>query len=144
MARPGQRREAFGAYHFSVEVPGGAQAHFRSVSGLKSESEVVIVQEGGVNSYEHKLPGRTKWPNLILKQGFADGTFCKLRELVVNETITRFNGTIIQLGPGGRPVYKWNFVEGWICKWEGPEFDASKNEISIETIEIAHHGLFSA
>jgi phage tail-like protein len=143
MSQPGKRREAFGAYHFKIEVPGGSQALFRSCSGLKSESEVVIVQEGGVNSYEHKLVGRTKWPNLVLKQGFADGTFCKMREQVVSENFGRFNGTIMQLGPGGKVVYRWNFIEGWICKWEGPELDATKNEISIETIEIAHHGLIS-
>ncbi|MFM8388101.1 MAG: phage tail protein [Actinomycetota bacterium] len=29
-----------------------------------------------------------------------------------------------------------------MCKWEGPDLDASKNEISIESIEIAHEGLF--
>ena len=34
----------------------------------------------------------------------------------------------------------WQFSKAWVCKWEGPDFDASKNEISIETIEIAHEG----
>lgn len=55
--------------------------------------------------------------------------------------IQRFNGTITQLGPGGKPVKTWQFVKGWVCKWEGPDYDASKNEISIETIEIAHEGI---
>jgi hypothetical protein len=29
------------------------------------------------------------------------------------------------------------------AKWTGPEFDASKNEVSIETLEVAHEGLSS-
>jgi phage tail-like protein len=135
------RREAYGAYHFNVQIPGGGSAQFRSVSGLKSESEVVSLREGGCNDFEHKLVGGNKYSNIVLKQGFANQTFCQLRQKVIKGQVSRFNGSIIQLGPGGKPVAKWNFVEGWICKWEGPDFDATKNEISIETIEIAHHGL---
>jgi hypothetical protein len=30
--------------------------------------------------------------------------------------------------------------DGWIAKWEGPDLDADKNEIAIESIEIAHEG----
>jgi phage tail-like protein len=35
----------------------------------------------------------------------------------------------------------WTFVRGWPVKWELSEFDASKNELAIETLEIAHEGL---
>ena len=35
----------------------------------------------------------------------------------------------------------WTFFNGWPCKWEISELDASKSEISIETLEIAHDGL---
>ena len=52
----------------------------------------------------------------------------------------RFSGVVIQLGPNNA-TKKWSFVGGWICKWEGPDFDASKNEVSIESVEIAHEGL---
>ena len=55
--------------------------------------------------------------------------------------LVRFNGTVIQFGPGGKRAHSWQFTNGWICSWEGPEFDAAKNEISIETIKIAHEGL---
>ena len=135
------RPEAYGAYHFDVQIQGGGNARFRSVSGLKSEAEVVSLREGGNNEFEHKLVGPTKFSNIVLKQGFADTTLCKLRQANVTGKVKRFNGTITQLGPGGKPVAKWTFKEGWICKWEGPEFDATKNEVSIEAIEIAHHGI---
>lgn len=140
----GQRRQAYGAYHFKVQIKEiGAEWYFRSVSGLKSEAEVVPMQEGGLNSTEHKLIGRTKCPNLVLKQGFAGPELWQLRASFIDEDapIQRFNGSIIQLGPGGQPAFQWDFQGGWICKWEGPEFDASKNEVSVETIEIAHEGL---
>ncbi|MSP60392.1 MAG: phage tail protein [Myxococcales bacterium] len=143
-----KRRESFGAYYFEVKI-GGSVGYFRSCSGLKSESEVQEVAEGGLNTTTHKLIGRTKFPNLVLKQGFSDGTLFALRRKFMNDEGqklgpnsdgTRLTGTIVQKGPNGTEA-KWGFREGWICKWEGPDFDASKNEISIETIEIAHEGL---
>ena len=50
-------------------------------------------------------------------------------------------GKIIQLDTALKPVAKWTFVRGWPCKWELSELDASKSELSIETLEIAHEGL---
>jgi len=137
------RREAFGAYYFQVEVEGQV-GFFRSCSGLKSESEIQEVAEGGLNTTTHKLIGRTKFPNIVLKQGLSGPELFDLRTRFLKDSggITRIaTGTITQLGPGSKPVAKWGFEKGWVCKWEGPDFDASKNEISIETIEIAHEGL---
>jgi phage tail-like protein len=139
------RRDAFGVYHFAVEIDGVQEAFFRSCSGLASEAEVVPVQEGGLNTTEHKLMGRTKFSNLVLKQGFATSSLWDKRASFVNDDpgtpLVRFNGTVIQFGPGATRSHSWQFTNAWICKWEGPEFDASKNEISIESIEIAHEGL---
>lgn len=139
------RREALPAYYFAVEIDGLEGAYFRSVSGLKSEAEVQATGEGGLNTTEHKLIGRTKYANIVLKQGFANGALCSLRANFVNDQpgqkIKRITGNIIQYGPGGKRSAVWTFIQGWVCKWEGPDFDATKNEISIESIEIAHEGL---
>ncbi len=54
---------------------------------------------------------------------------------------TRVSGTITQLDTALKPVCKWEWEAGWPCKWEMGELDASKNELSIETLEIAHEGL---
>jgi phage tail-like protein len=154
---PGKRKEPFGAYHFLVEIDGEHIAYpFRSCTGLKSEATVVDVQEGGFNTFTHKLIGQTKFPNIVLKRGFCGATselytlrqkFTLALEMPGGSsqgagfrTPTRFSGIITQLGPNGSCA-KWRFTRAWICKWEGPEFDASKNEISIESIEIAHEGL---
>jgi phage tail-like protein len=36
---------------------------------------------------------------------------------------------------------EWSFTRGWPTKWEVSELDASKSELSIETLEITHEGL---
>lgn len=142
MAAPGTRRKAYGAYYFRVEIDGKIFGDFRSVSGLKSEAEIQSHGEGGLNTTEHKLIGRTKYNNIVLKWGFAKGELWVKRMLFVNDSggIQRISGSIIQMGPDG-PEHTFRFIKGWICKWEGPDFDATKNEISLESIEIAHEGL---
>ena len=157
---PGKRYEAFGAYYFRVDLykPGTSDVMgsypFRSCSGLKSEAAVVELEEGGFNGTTRKLIGRTKFPNIVLKQGLCspNSDLWKLRLSFMNDgesqdikkkgrvTPNRISGTITQLGPNGAEA-KWLFVSGWVCKWEGPDLDASKNEVSIESIEIAHEGL---
>ncbi len=160
MADPGKRVENFGTYYFRVDLhaPDGSvmgSYPFRSCSGLKSESSVVELEEGGFNGTTRKLIGRTKYPNIVLKQGLCGPTsdLWKLRLRFLNDapndaspkkgrqTPNRISGTITQLGPNGAEA-KWLFTGGWVCKWEGPDFDATKNEVSIESIEIAHEGLF--
>jgi phage tail-like protein len=160
MANPGKRSEAFGAYYFRVDLhsPDGKVTEsfpFRSCGGLKSESGVVELEEGGFNTTTRKLIGRTKFPNIVLKQGLCGprSALWDLRQKFLNDgeagkgpgkkgrtTPNRISGTITQMGPNGATA-KWVFTSGWVCKWEGPDFDASKNEISIESIEIAHEGL---
>ena len=160
-SNPGNRYEAFGAYYFRVDLhkPGSGEVMgsfpFRSCSGLKSESAVVELEEGGFNGTTRKLIGRTKFPNIVLKQGMCtpNSALWNLRQSYLNDgaaqplgdkkgrrTPNRISGTITQLGPNGAEA-KWLFTSGWVCKWEGPDLDASKNEVSIESIEIAHEGL---
>src|SRR5688500_13050058 len=45
-------------------------AYFKSVGGLKYESEVVDYKEGGYNIGTRRLVGGAKWGNLVLKRGF--------------------------------------------------------------------------
>jgi phage tail-like protein len=143
-----QRPEPFGAYYFAVEIFGESLSYpFRACSGLKDESVVVEVSEGG-RLTPHKLIAEVKYPNIVLKRGFcsAGSELYKMRLRAKNNLpdskrdTPRFSGIITQLGPHGRRA-RWRFVQGWVCKWEGPDLDATKNELSIESVEIAHEGL---
>jgi phage tail-like protein len=150
MSNPGGRQDPLTAFCFSLQIAGiveSGEAFFKSVSGLKSESEVVPYREGGLNSHTHQLVGPTKWPNLVLKRGFAlDGYELLLwRQYWLydgNGKRQRSRGKILQYNSEMKPVCSWTFLDGWPCKWEGPDYDGSKTELAIETIEIAHSGLF--
>jgi phage tail-like protein len=154
MSNPGKRYDPLTAFCFSIEIKGVVgekEAFFKSVTGLKSESEVVPYREGGANHYAHQLVGPVKWPNLVLKRGFISGPPFKLlewRQAWISDDpskkLKRAQGKVIQLDSRMQAVCSWTFHDGWPCKWEGPEFDASKTDLAVETIEISHSGLFFA
>lgn len=56
-------------FGYSVKITGPlgeATAFFKSVTGLKSETEITDYQEGGITGFTRKVVGVTKWPHLTL------------------------------------------------------------------------------
>ena len=71
------RKDPLPVFCFKVQLdrPGrDGEAFFKSVSGLRYETEVVPVREGGANDTTFNLVGATKWSNLVLKQGFTSSS----------------------------------------------------------------------
>src|SRR5262245_37601430 len=49
-------------------------ARFQTVSGLSVEYDYESFKEGGENRFEHKLPVRTKYADLVLKRGMLENS----------------------------------------------------------------------
>jgi phage tail-like protein len=148
MSDPGSRNDPLPVFCFKVDLHlasgGTASAFFKSVSGLAYETEAVELKVGGLNDSTWKLVGQTKWKNLIFKRGFtADSDLLTWRQGWMDRSaMSRVDGTIMQLDSTMKQTLAtWTFKKGWPCKWELSEMDASKSELAIETLEIAHHGL---
>ncbi len=137
------RNDPLPVFSFWIDLGLGGQAFFKSVSGLRYETEIVPVREGGANDTTFNLIGATKWSPLVLKQGFTNSSaLLKWREeWIRGNKMTRLSGTIIQLDTALTAKAQWQFFRGWPSKWEISEFDATKSELAIETLEIAHEGL---
>ena len=136
------RNDPLPVFSFWVNIGLGGEAMFKAVSGLRYETEVVPVRVGGVNNTTYNLVGATKWTNLVLKQGFTKSSaLITWRQQWMQGKMHRIHGTITQLDTALQPQAQWTFVRGWPCKWDIAEFDASKSELAIETLEIAHDGL---
>jgi phage tail-like protein len=144
---PDERRDPLPVFCFKVDIKGIEGAlFFKSVSGLRYEIETIPVREGGNNSTTYQLVGGTKWSNLVLKMGYtaqsAKNGLLKWRDEWLGEGGgTRRNGTITILDTALKPQTAWTWSRGLPVKWELSELDASKSELAIETIEIAHEGL---
>lgn len=142
------RRDPLPVFCFLVRITGlqdSVESYFKSASGLRYETEVIPVRAGGANDTTFNLVGGMKWSPLVLKQGFTSSSaLLKWREKWTSGAeMTRCSGSIVQLDTALKPQAQWDFVRGWPSKWEMGEFDASKNELAIETLEISHEGLKS-
>ncbi len=137
-------------HSFILEVDGLPIGRFTSVSGLSMEVEIETYSEGGQNGYEHKLPGRVKWPNLVFKRGVTnDNNLANWFETSVGPgfalmpKVTRATCAVTMLSATGKRLRSWNVMDAFPVKWQGPDFDASANEVPTEELEIAHHGFVS-
>lgn len=129
-------------FHFKVEFANlKSEFEFQSVSGLTIELETEQIAEGGENRFKHKLPVRTRFPNLVLKRGLlTDSSLIKwCREATENFNISPTNITISLLNDEHEPLMTWNVVHAYPLKWSMADFNAEENKLVIETIELAYN-----
>ncbi|GAX37260.1 phage tail protein [Nodularia sp. NIES-3585] len=130
------------AYNFVVEIGGVLIGGFSEVSGLSSEIDLESYEEGGLNDYVHKFPKHTTCPNLILSRGLVRiDLFYLWYQATSQGLVQQLSGTIFLLNSQQIPVMWWVFKKAYPVKWEGPQFNASSEEIAIERIELVHQGL---
>ena len=135
------RRDPFKNFSFLVEIDGIASAGFKSVSGLAAEVEVAEYREGADHSIR-KLPARVRYPNVTLRRGLTTSSdLWNWWKTVRDGALQRRTVVITLLDDSRQPVLRWTLLEAWPVKWELSELDASKNEVAIETLELAHEGL---
>lgn len=130
------------AFHFKVEFASlRSEYQFQSVSGLSIELETEEIAEGGENRFKHKLPVRTKFPNLVLKRGLlTDSALIRwCRDAVEDYKIVPTDLTISLLNEDHEPLMTWNVVHAWPLKWSMPDFNAEESKMVIETIELAYN-----
>ena len=134
--------EPFTTFNFAVEIEGLLVGGFAEVSGLESEIQIEDYQEGGVNGFVHRLPGRTSHANLVLRHGLtAISTLWNWYYGTTQGIIRRKNGTIMLLDPRQIPVMWWNVRNALPVRWTGPTFNAASDEVGFETLELVHEGL---
>jgi phage tail-like protein len=134
--------EARPNYRFYVKIDNIPQAAFTEVSGLNLETVVQDYEEGGTNYYVHRLPGRTKVSNLVLKRGVTkDNEFFKWYRDFMTGKAKRQDITLVMYDTAGTELFHWNFKNVYPVKWSGPQFSADGKSIAIETLELAHNGM---
>lgn len=114
---------------------------FQSVSGLTVEVATEAIKEGGENRFEHQIPTRTKYSPLVLKRGVLKETelikWCK--KALENYDFQPTDLVIKLLGEDHKPLITWNLAHVWPKKWVVSDFDATKNEVVVETLEMNYN-----
>lgn len=138
----GDRIDPYAAFNFTIEIDGVTAAGFNEASGLDTETDMIEYRDGDRENTVTKLPGLKKFPNIVLKRGFTkDNSLWQWRKQVMDGKTERRSGSIVLHNEAREPALRWNFVEGWPSKLQGPALNGKNNEVAIETLEIAHEGL---
>jgi phage tail-like protein len=128
--------------YFELTMPGISIGYFTEVSGLSAEVEVFTYNEGGNNSFVHKLPTRVKYPSLVLKRGISNEAalqtwFAKS----VGPSPQRVDVTVSMLDEEQNRLRTWAFANALPVKWTGPQFNVGQSAVATEALEIAHDGI---
>jgi phage tail-like protein len=121
---------------------------FTEVTGLGVSIDVEELMEGGQNAYTHKLLGRMRWPNIVLKRGLTDSNalFTWLLKFSgdgfngASNKVSPETGSISVLTPKGQPYRTWSLIDVKPVKWTGPRLAASSRDLAIEELEVCHSG----
>lgn len=117
---------------------------FSEASGLDMSMEITKKFQGGQHGQQLIFPNHLAWGNITLKKGvsrifqtgwdwlyaFGDGK------------VKRMDGVILLMDSQHIPHNLWYFKNGLPAKYTGPNFNAKANDVAIETLEIAHEGLW--
>ena len=80
-----------------------------------------------------------RFATVILRRALTTSTeLYDWRRLIISGKDDRRDVTIRQLSaPGGKIVNSWQMIRAWPCRWSGPAFDAMKNDVAWEELELA-------
>jgi conserved hypothetical phage tail region protein len=131
------RVDPYKEYRFHVEIDGITSSRFLECSGLGSEVAVIEYREGGDPTSVRKLPGRASYSDITLKRGITESTdLYNWHRSLLQGVIDRRDGSVKLLNDEGAEVVRWVFRDAWPRKWEGPDLNAMRNEVAIETFVL--------
>lgn len=135
--------DPFRAFNFRVEIDNLTVGSFSECSGLTAEGDSVDYREGtDIPLTVRKLIGLRKFTNVVLKRGYTtNNELWNWYKNIANGIADRRNGSIILMDEERNDVMRWNLERCWINKIEGPTFNATANEVAIESCELIHEGL---
>lgn len=138
-------------FYFQVSFDGisaSVDSKFSEVTGMSMETEGgEQVKEGGENTFSHRLPGRTKYSDLVLKRGLlsADSdlaTWCI--ESIQNNfstTLTLRDVYVKLMNEQGDAVMTWQFFNAYPIKMEVNGLNSTSTgngAIVVESITLAY------
>jgi phage tail-like protein len=142
---PVTRDDPYAAYNFLVIVTNvsddgvAVSGSFTEASGLDVEIPVIEYRTGSEDITVRKLTGLKKAPSaLTFKRGVTGHVgFWNWVVEALNGKVRRTSGSIVMLDENRQEVMRWNFDRAWPTKYTGPSFNATKNEIAMETLVLA-------
>ena len=113
---------------------GEREIGFAEVGPLRSETALAGLPD---------LPPVHSFATVVLRRALTTSTeLYDWRRHIVSGKDDRRDVTIRQLAaPGGPIVNAWRLTRAWPCRWSGPAFDAMKNDVACEELELTFEDL---
>lgn len=139
---PVRRDNPYANFNFVVELGGEEAGGFSEVDLPAGEIEVIEYREGADRvSSARKLPGRVRYPNVVLVRGLGGRLeLFDWWKAVRDGSLDRRDVSITLLDEARKPVQRWVLRDAWPAKLDYSRLDARGNEVVIETLELAHEG----
>lgn len=140
-----QRYGFLGSFHFKVDFLGLAgrdvDTRFQSVAGLSVSVESDTLAEGGENRFQHQLPTRTSYSDLVLKRGLTKSSelFKWFASAAETLEIRPLDLNITLLNEKHEPAMIWKVMNAWPKKSSVGDFNAETSGIVIQTLELGYH-----
>ena len=123
-------------YRFAVSF-GGEDIAFSEVSGLEISRETITYKDGLGRKY---MPGQPGDITLTLKKGMVRARsefYAWITSISLNQVDKKDITVSLTDEKGEEPVVTWTVVNAFPTKLSAPSFDASSNEVAIESLELA-------
>lgn len=137
-------------FHFRVIFTGlgdkkdSFDVRFQSVTGLDVQMETESIREGGENRFEHVVPVRTKYADLVLKRGLLSPKTKSSMTRWCQRAFDRYeivpiNLEVYLLNESHNAMMKWEVVHAWPKNWKFGELNAERSEVLLETLELNYN-----
>ena len=129
---------------FLISVPGVTIGAFNECHGLSMEYDVFEWAEGGNNEFVHHLPGRVRYPHLVLNAGMVQNDALQQWFKSTSGTPELKEVTIQLMTQDGQFKRSWVFADAYPVHGSGPAISALGSAMATETLHIVHSGLKTA
>jgi len=143
------------AMRFRVTVAEINLGLWSGCKGLEVKLAVKKVTSGGDYSTEQILPEQVSYSNIKLQRAVHPTDSITVKNWL-QEKVTQWmnwsgsgdiypggTATITLYGAQGTKVMEWDLTGVYPVSWSGPELEANKKDVAIETLELAHQGFLT-
>ena len=131
-------------YNYRVDI-NGVSISFSEVSGLELAFESITYKEsfsvsGKVGPNIMYMPGQIQPVNISMKKGLVKGKSIPvfyewINDIEINQVDKR-DIVVHLLDETGSTVVSWKVIDAFPTKLTAPSFDASSNEVAIESMDL--------
>lgn len=99
------------------------------------------IKEGGENRFEHVIPTRSKYNDLVLKRGVLQdsGVIKWCRKAIEKFEFQPVTVLVHLMNDKHEPLIEWRLFHVWPKKWAVAELNAEQSSVLVETIELNYN-----